>query len=248
MDDAIQKADAVIAKTRDLKKALMQRLLTRGLGHTKFKKSPIGEIPVEWEVSEIGNYLDVYSGFAFKSGQFITKTPSAIPLVKIGNLQSGQIKFGENTDYVDSQKYSELPEFRLNEGEILIALSGATTGKIAVAQKGLGQALVNQRVGIFRIKVATKIFQNFLPHLLNTDNFRSSVFEGLDKGAQENLSPSNIKKVMIPIPPLNEQTKIAEILSSVDDAIEKSESRRNRLDQTKKSLMADLLTGRVRTV
>ena len=58
----IKKIDQIIEQTQRLKKGLMQRLLTKGIGHTKFKTTPIGEIPENWDVSTIGNECKVGSG------------------------------------------------------------------------------------------------------------------------------------------------------------------------------------------
>ena len=62
VDDAIEKTTQIIDKTKELKKGLMQRLLTRGIGHKKFKKTEIGEIPVEWDVGDISDYGDIITG------------------------------------------------------------------------------------------------------------------------------------------------------------------------------------------
>lgn len=246
VDEAIEKTDAVIEKTKQLKKGLMQKLLTRGLGHKKFKKTELGEIPAEWEVLKLGEHLDVYSGYAFKSQDFLERGEGSIPVIKIGNLQNGIVTFDDKTDYVSEKLYDELVGFRLGKGDVLIALSGATTGKISVVHKDLEHALVNQRVGKFKILNTTKMLPEFFYYLAQADVFKKIVLVNIGKGAQENLSPLELKKQMIPLPPLPEQQKIAEILSVVDDEISMEENRKKQLEQTKKSLMQVLLTGKVR--
>ena len=57
VDELIQKTEQIIEQTQRLKKGLMQRLLTKGIGHTKFKKTELGEIPEEWNIITIGNDL-----------------------------------------------------------------------------------------------------------------------------------------------------------------------------------------------
>src|SRR3990170_8740185 len=53
VDSAIELADKVIAKTELLKKGLMQKLLTRGIGHTEYKDTPIGKIPKTWQIAKL---------------------------------------------------------------------------------------------------------------------------------------------------------------------------------------------------
>src|SRR4030043_88027 len=83
VDEAIEKTDQIIEKTKEAKKGLMQRLLTRGIGHKRFKKTEIGEIPAEWEVVKIGGIIYLQGGFAFKSSDY---KEDGIPLIRITNV------------------------------------------------------------------------------------------------------------------------------------------------------------------
>ncbi len=62
IDEVIKRTDAVIEKAEELKRGLMQRLLTRGIGHTEFKQTELGEIPKTWTIEIIGNIAETYSG------------------------------------------------------------------------------------------------------------------------------------------------------------------------------------------
>ena len=64
VDELIEQTDALIEKTKELKNGLMQQLLTRGIGHTRFKKTELGEIPEEWEVCKFGEVLELEYGFS----------------------------------------------------------------------------------------------------------------------------------------------------------------------------------------
>ena len=59
VDKSIEKTDAIIKETRQLKKGLLQKLFTEGIGHTRFKETKIGKIPEEWEVGRLDNWLDL---------------------------------------------------------------------------------------------------------------------------------------------------------------------------------------------
>ena len=209
---------------------------------TEFKDTPIGRIPKEWEVLLLGKYIDVYSGFAFKSNDFLSDKNKGIPIVKIGNLQNGIIKIGKNTSYVSEKFYKELPDFQLHLGDVLIALSGATTGKISVVPNDIGLILVNQRVGKFKILDTSKYFEWFFYYFAQSGIFKKFVLRNIGQSAQGNLSPLLLKKVLIPLIPLPEQKKIAEILGTVDEAIQKVDEAIEKTERLKKGLMQDLLT------
>ena len=245
MDEAIEITDKEIEKVERLKKGLMQELLTRGIGHKKFKKTEIGIIPEEWEVVRLGNYIDVFSGYAFKREDFLANKSKGIPIIKIGNLQNGKVIIDDKTSFVRRDFYEKLVDFQLHYGDVLIALSGATTGKIAVVDKDIGLALVNQRVGKFKI-LSSHISQKFFSFLAQSDSFMKFVLRNIGQSAQGNLSPNQVKKSKIPLPPLPEQRKIAEILSGVDELLETLRSRKEELQRLKKGLMEDLLTGKRR--
>ncbi|MBA7619470.1 hypothetical protein ES703_26809 [subsurface metagenome] len=246
VDQAIEKMDEAIENTERLKKGMMQELLTRGIGHKNFKDTKIGRIPKEWEVVRLGDYIDMYSGYAFKRQDFLSDKSNGTPIIKIGNLQKGSIIIDEETDYVSKDFYEKLPDFQLHHGDVLIALSGATTGKVSVVDKDLCLALVNQRVGKFKILSPEKVTQEYFYYLSQSDTFKKFVFRNIGQSAQGNLSPNQIKNSEILLPPLPEQKKIAEILSKVDERMKLLKEKKKKLDRVKKGLMNGLLTGRKR--
>ena len=62
VDAAIEKTEQVIAKTEEIKKGLMQQLLTKGIGHTEYKNSELGEIPLKWEIKQLKDLLEIKYG------------------------------------------------------------------------------------------------------------------------------------------------------------------------------------------
>jgi len=242
VDDAIEKTDQVIDKTKELKKGLMQRLLTRGIGHEKFKKTKIGEIPVEWEFVNLGKIIYLQGGFAFKSNDYEGK---GLPLVRISNVTPNGVMLNECVCLPDSFA-EQFSTFLLEPGDVLVAMSGATTGKIGVVPNKDLPALFNQRVGRFVIKDSNLIAKSYLAQVALTKRFKQDLLIDAAGGAQPNVSGKNIEKITIPIPPLQEQKKIADILSSIDDEIKKESNHKEQLETLKKGLMQVLLTGKLR--
>ena len=153
---------------------------------------------------------DFQNGFAFKSSLFKEK---GLPIIRITNISGGRVT-DEDYKYFDSSDYPKrVEEFRVSQGDILIAMSGATTGKIGWYDNEV-PAYLNQRVGRF-IPNSDVLNNRFLYHYLQMKGEHLYLMAG--GGAQPNLSSTDIKeKFPIPIPPLSEQQRIVEILDKFD--------------------------------
>ena len=160
--------------------------------------------PVEWK--KLGEVCDFQNGFAFKSSLFKEKGQ---PIIRITNISEGRVT-NEDYKYFDVSDYPErVEEFKVFQGDILIAMSGATTGKIGWYDKET-PAYLNQRVGRF-IPNSEVLNNRFLYHYLQLQGEYLYLMAG--GGAQPNLSSTAIKeKLEIPIPPLSVQSRIVEIL------------------------------------
>ncbi len=153
---------------------------------------------------------DFQNGFAFKSSLFKEK---GLPIIRITNISGGRVT-DEDYKYFDSSDYPKrVEEFRVSQGDILIAMSGATTGKIGWYDNEV-PAYLNQRVGRF-IPNSDVLNNRFLYHYLQMKGEHLYLMAG--GGAQPNLSSTDIKeKFPIPLPPLSEQARIVEILDKFD--------------------------------
>lgn len=206
-----------------------------------YKSSPLGIIPMEWEVKKLAYSFKLQGGYAFKSELF--KDNGNIPIVRISDLPIDK-------NYVNISKCVYYPEivlpqqFIVKKGDLLIAMSGATTGKSAI-YFDTKNAYLNQRVGLFK-QINGDIDYKYLIVIVNSDLFFNELKPLLIAGAQPNISPSDIEDMCFPIPPLPEQRKIAEILSVWDSAIEKQTALIEKLETRKRALMQQLLTGKKR--
>ncbi|MHA3045612.1 restriction endonuclease subunit S [Riemerella anatipestifer] len=164
---------------------------------------------VEWKT--LGEVCDFKNGFAFKSNLF---RESGLPIIRITNINNSDvslidIKYFNPSDYLNNS----FETYKVKKGDILIAMSGATTGKIGYYNLDK-TAYLNQRVGKF---IPNKAILNnrFLYHFLLTKMDYIYVLAG--GGAQPNLSSNILKeKLRIPIPPIEEQERIVAILDKFD--------------------------------
>ncbi|EAU53740.1 type I restriction-modification system, S subunit [Mariprofundus ferrooxydans PV-1] len=240
VDEVIEKQEAQISKLQDLKKAMMQELLTKGIGHTEFKDSPVGMIPKGWEVVRLGKYVKLQGGYAFKSENF---TDKGVPVVRISNIsKSGDVDLS-NAAFHDEINISEA--FEVSHSDSLIAMSGATTGKVG-RYNFREKAYLNQRVGKFVSKGMVEM--SYIHHVVSSSSFTEKLLIDAIGGAQPNISGGQIEGVEIAFPPLDEQKNISSILDSIDNAVGAKQLKLMHIKSLKKSLMQDLLTGKVRVM
>lgn len=244
VDEAIQKVDLAIEKTERLKKGLMHRLLTKGIGHKEFKDTEIGRIPREWNVVKLDKLINLMSGLYFKFSEFCQE---GIRCFKIDNVGFGKVVWDSITylPYNYLEKYKSLV---LNEGDIVIALNRPIINgklKVAMIQKEDSPSILYQRVGKIIIK-SKKLLDNYLFYVFTSTKFKRQLSHFLIGTDQPYIKNSLLLKIKIPLPPLPEQQRIAEILSTVDKKLELEKKHKEKLERIKKGLMNDLLTGRKR--
>ncbi len=238
MDEAIEKKQEIIEKTKMLKKGLMQELLTCGIGHKKFKKTEIGEIPVDWDVLKV---QDVCEKPEYGYTVSTTEKPIGPKFLRISDIQDGKVNW-EKVPFCHCPN-SIKEKYILKPGDILFARTGATTEKSYIIKK-CPEAIFAS----YLIRVVTKgrINSNFLYLVFNSFIYWRQIKEQIGGSAQGGVNASSLSSIKIPLPPLSEQIKIAEILTSVDEEIENEMAHKERLEGTKKGLMQVLLTGKIR--
>ncbi len=243
VDDVIESTQAQINKLKNLKTGMMQELLTKGIGHTEFKDSPVGRIPKAWSFSSIGALAEQVKPGPF--GSSITKSMYVVSGYKVyGQEQviAGNLKVGNY--YVTQEKYEELSAFQVRAGEILISLVG-TFGQILIVPDNFEPGIINPRLLKLRMP-KNKVHSGFITHQLRSEFVVDQLNRFQQGGTMGVLSGATLKPVMLVVPPLAEQEKISKLLSTLDENIFVKEAKKLKLVNHKKALMQDLLTGKVR--
>jgi type I restriction enzyme S subunit len=249
IQSAVEIQEKIIEKTKELKKSLMAELFKYGAPSfrkgRKLKKTEIGEIPEDWEVVRLGRECEVFSGFAFSSSDF---TSEGIPVIKIGNLQDGTIVLDQRTSFYPKEKLQDnknkLSKYILKEGDVLIALTGATTGKTAVVPREFSGALLNQRVGKFNV-FSKNLNLQFARYFFMSRYFQEKILESILQSAQGNVSPKQVEQVKIPLPPLPEQQEIAEILQTIDQKIEIEKKKKELYEELFKTMLNKIMSQEI---
>ncbi|MCA1321975.1 restriction endonuclease subunit S [Bacillus tianshenii] len=243
VDAQLEQTDQLIKKTKELKKGLMQKLLKKGIGHTGFKQTEVGEIPAEWECVQLKDILEVQGGYAFKSKDSVQE---GIRWIKIANVGMGKISWKEKS-YLPTNFEEEYSDYVLKSNDIVMAMTRPVLRnetKISRIERSDTPSLLNQRV--CRFIFSNKINNSFFYHFARTISFAYSIQDQILGTDPPNISANQIKSIYVPLPPLPEQQKIADILSSVDGQLEGYNTKKEKLELLKKGLMQQLLTGKVR--
>ncbi|WP_312329233.1 restriction endonuclease subunit S [Acinetobacter sp.] len=181
----------------------------------------------------LGDFASVISGYAFKSEWFGSGNDKVI---RIGDLQDGSVQI-ESALTVDANQYKISNNFKIQNKDILMALSGATVGKIAIASETDIGAYINQRVAIIRAK--DEITADYLKFFFS-GVFLDDLLKNAGGAAQPNLSPKQLLFMEIPFPPLSEQRRIASILDKADELRQKRQQAIEKLDQLLQATFLDM--------
>lgn len=187
-----------------------------------------------WTYKKLGEICFVLNGFAFKSERYVEQ---GIRVLRITNVQKGAI-VDNDPKYYPFDEISNINQYILNEGDILMSLTG-NVGRVGLLQKDLLPAALNQRVACLRI-VSNNVLLNFLYHLLNSDRFEKDCVFNATGIAQKNMSTEWLKKYSIPIPPLSEQEYIVNELNLLSGIIEKKKAQLKEYDQLAQSIFYDM--------
>jgi type I restriction enzyme S subunit len=166
-----------------------------------------------WKDTTLGTICELQNGFAFKSELF---KPDGMPVLRISSIQNGEVCDNRPVFTIVSDYREDLSKYVVYDGDLLIAMSGATTGKVGFNKTGK-EFLLNQRVGKFR--PGRKLDICYLYYFLRTkveDHLAMSA-----GSAQPNLSTKQIKELIIPMPNLLDQAQIVEKITTLDEDVAK---------------------------
>ena len=252
IDKAIALTDTHITKLKKAKAGLLHDLLTRGIDehgelrdYTRnpelFKRSPLGIIPKDWDVEPLHKHtLSSAFGPRFSSSLYAddgnVATLRTTDMDEEGNLDLSTMPLA----------HLNLGLFNLHileVGDLLISRSG-TCGITAVFSRFNIPVLPGAFLIRFRLKESVKA--EFIRRYFNYELGRARVLNEAEGGVQKNLRGSTLLKLLIPIPPKQEQDAIIHRLQCYESRIITKKICLDKLKLLKKGLMSDLLTGRVR--
>jgi type I restriction enzyme, S subunit len=245
VDNLIESTEKVIENSKRVKIGLMQKLLTRGIGHTKFKKIPwyFGkeiEIPEAWNISRLNDVcIKITDGEHIKP----TYTEKGMPFLTAKNIQNNGINFN-NINYISKEDgIKSRQRCDPEHGDVLIVSRGATIGRTCIINSHDEFCLLGS---VILIKSGKNLLSSFLSHILKSNHIQKRIIGISNSTAQDALYLKDMQKIHIPVPTIEEQQKIVTILSNMDSKITSQEQSKEKLQKLKKSLIQKLLTGEKR--
>ena len=241
-DEKIDAIEEQIQKAETLKKGLLQKLLSEGIGHSKFKDSELGKIPESWEVKSLSMIGSFSKGKGISKNEIIE---DGIPCMRYAEIYTEyDIVLKNIKSFIDEK--SALNSKRINKGDILFAGSGETLDDI-----GKSVAFIDDfeaYVGGDTVILSPSIAYNslFMSYQLNSTIVRLQLRKLGQGSSVVHIYSSGLEKVKVPFPPLKEQKQIADILSTADEKLEVLRAKKQMYEILKKGLLQKLLSGEVR--
>ena len=197
------------------------------------------KVPANWCWTRLGNVCRFESGFAFKSEYF--NKDNGIPVVRISDIKENEVIL-DNCIFTTELNIDE--KFIIRNGDLLIAMSGATTGKNGIF-KSDKIAYLNQRVGNIKVidnNVIKELYRNY--YIMNKSE---EILKAAYGGAQPNISSSKISLMVFPLPPHAEQQRIVERIESLfaklDEAKENLQNVLDGFETRKAAILRKAFTG-----
>ncbi|WP_051412255.1 restriction endonuclease subunit S [Halonatronum saccharophilum] len=249
VDEYIEEIDRMIEDLQELKKGLMQKLLTgqwriengKLRVNKDFKKTKLGMIPEGWEVKKLNDICSVKGGKRIPKGHSLIDEKNEFPYIRVADMYMGGVSLDE-IKYVPVEVADKISRYRITKDDIFISVAG-TLGVVGAVPIELDNANLTENADKL---TNIKCNKDFLLYILQSELIQRVIENEKTLNAQPKLAIKRIRKFNIPVPPLEEQEKIASILSSVDGRIETYQEEREDFRELKKGLMQKLLTGQVR--
>lgn len=247
VDEEIEKVDQIINKTEKFKKGLLQTLLTKGIDHSKFKKTELGMIPKEWKIVSIKEsdieFVDGDRGINYPKLDEFSKSGYCLFLSN-KNIKNDRFIFNECT-FITKDKDELLRKGKLERNDIILTTRG-TVGTVAIYDNSVpfDNIRINSGMLIFRTK--QKFYSDFLYFMLKSQFMKKKYKSVASGSAQPQLPIKSLEKIKIAMPSIKEQKEISKIAISADHQISVGKQIKYKLIQLKQGLMQDLLSGKVR--
>jgi type I restriction enzyme S subunit len=237
IDALITGLEKLIIKKGTIRQGAMQELLTG--------KKRVGGFHDKWVEETLPNVCWFQEGPGLRNWQF---TKFGIKVINVTNLENGYINLDKTQRYISLEEFHKMYEhFEIDENDIVVASSGNSYGKVAVARRQDLPLLMN--TSVIRFKPLRDFHYKFLLLFLKSNLFKNQLDLLTTGGAQPNFGPAHLKKTVIMRPKtIDEQIYIAQILSDMDAEIEMLKEKLNKHKTIKQGMMQSLLTGKTRLV
>jgi len=244
---AVETQDKIIAAARELKKSLMRHLFTYGpvpvaeAEKVPLKETEIGPVPEHWEVAILKQLGSL------KDGDWILKSDyskDGVRLLQIADIGLGKF-INKSRRFISLQRAQELGCTFLKGGDILISRMADPIGRACMLPDLPYPTITAVDVTIFRVN-PDLVDSYYVLNILNSEIALAQAAQLAYGVTRNRVTRRNLERVLIPFPPLPEQQEIARMLLAVDNKIDAEENRKAALQALFKTMLHQLMTGKVR--
>lgn len=247
LDAAIRGTEVVVAKLKAIKQGLLHDLLTRGVdanGNLRppkqvapdlYKQTPLGWLPKQWSQPALEDVTS--TSICYGIVQVFSFVDNGVPVLAIrdllGDYQTGIHRTARHID-------AKYPRSRVKPGDVLLSIKG-TIGRVGVVPEHF-TGNISRDIGLLRPNNLVK--SSYLSLLLRSNLGQQLLADTQVGTTRAELSIAPLKRLRIPLPPMEEQISIAERVGSLDERLQDETEMLSKLRLQKSGLMDDLLTGR----
>jgi type I restriction enzyme S subunit len=242
---AKEATEGVIAALKELKKSLMQHLFTYGpvpVGAKNFspqRETELGPLPKEWRVVRLGEVAEKPQ-YGFTAAA--QRDPVGPKMLRITDIQDGNVNWNA-VPYCECG-IEDIPKYLLEAGDILFARTGSVGKAFLVSSVPEPSIFASY---LIRVRVdRAKLDPQFAFLFMQSSAYWSQITSQTHGAVQPNVNATQLRSLLLPLPPLDEQREIARILQAVDVKIAAEQARRAALEEVFKTLLHQLMTGQIR--
>lgn len=250
IDDFIANRQRQIELLKEQLRKKTYNALTKGLKQNEYKTTSLPwftEIPKNWEMYKFNAAVKLLHGFQFRDNHFREK---GVKVVKITQLKAdGSLDLSE-ASFVDDNFLKTLSNKKIKNGDILMALTGGTIGKIIRVEGLEEEAMQNYRVGKFLPKDEKKLDKDFMFWVLSSEFTYAQILFLQRETGQPNIGISDFSKMFFPLPDTLEEQKlistyIKKIKTETDEIVSKYQKQIDLMQEYRTSLISQTVTGKI---
>ena len=247
IDRTIEKTEEIINQGKEIRRGVIQYLLTSGIDKSEYRETRIGpkkvNIPFGWGIKRISDIADIKNGNRIVPGHEYADSQTDYPFIRISDMKNGTVST-KNIRYLKEKTASQMNRGIINSDEVYVTVTGRVGDAGTIPEELDGAHFTDNAAKLYNLNNVTA---EYLSLYLRSKYGQDEVHRFTVGSNQPKLSMYRVEKMEVLMPPINEQRKIVETVNSIDNFVDKNWETKRRLEYIKQGLMQDLLSGKVRT-
>ena len=250
IDALIAEQERLIALLKEKRQAVISHAVTKGCDRTVPMKYSgvewLGEVPEHWSSPALK-----YMCRLLKDGTHLPppRVDKGVPLLSVRNIVSGKFVNREDDSNISYGDYEDLCRAFVPEvDDVLLAIVGATLGKVAVVREGMNRFHIQRSLAIFRTN-PSELLSEWLYLVLQSSNFQALLWENVGFSAQPGIYLGTLSGFAIPTPPLHEQSSIISVVKKeiqpIEELLELAELSCRLIKERRSALISAAVTGKI---